>query len=185
LLGLLLLLLFSAGAAIWVQDVVDGSDHAASLTPPAHVQVPAVTAGTSMAKTSGGAVGNLAGTTTAPQQPEGGFDVSGDATSLLYPGGAASPIELVFHNPGGSPLTVTGVTVSVDGTSAPRCSADNFEIARQLSATPLVPAGSTRSLSDLGVPTSQWPAIQMVASGNQDACSTSTVNLSYSGTGRS
>jgi hypothetical protein len=189
LLALFLLLLSFVAGAVWVQDVVDGSDHAASLTPPPHALVPAgSTHSASISRANAASEGGssyLTAEAPAPSQPASGFDVRGDATGLLYPGGAPSLIELVFHNPGSTPITVTNVTVSVGGTSAPRCSSDNFEIARQLSATPLVPAGATESLSDLGVPRSQWPAIQMLASGNQDACRTSTVSLAYAGTGRS
>jgi hypothetical protein len=187
LLGLLLLLLTSAASAVWVQDVVDGSDHAASLTPPASSpQAPAAarhTAGVSKAKTA--SIVGSSDLATASEPSTATFDVRGDATQQLYPGGVASPIELVFHNPGSSPITIEGITVSVSGTSAPLCSTQDFQIARQLSATPLLPAGSTVSLSELGVPRSQWPAIQMLGTGDQDACRASTVSLSYSGTGRS
>ncbi len=101
---------------------------------------------------------------------------------LLYPGGAAVPINLVFTNPNGSPITIQSVTVSVAGTSVAACSSGNFTIAHQLSATPTVPANSTRSLQDLGVPQSAWPQLQMVSSGNQNACQSATVSLSYTGT---
>ena len=73
-------------------------------------------------------------------------------------------------------VTVTGTSA---GTSCP--AAGNFSIAQQLSAQPVIPANSTKSLSDLGVPQSQWPTLQMLDNGNQDPCATASVNLGYSG----
>jgi hypothetical protein len=109
------------------------------------------------------------------------FTISGNATSTLYPGGAASPIELTFENPNTSPITITDVTVTVTGTTAAGCGAGNFQVTQQLTATPVVPANSTKSLTDLGVPQSQWPKVQMLDSGNQDACKSATVHLDYAG----
>jgi len=110
------------------------------------------------------------------------FTIAGNATSTLYPGGQASPIDLVFTNPNTSPITITGATVTVSGTSAAGCAAGNFTLTQQLTATPVIPANSTRSLSDLGVPQSQWPMLKMLDSGNQMVCRLATVNLSYAGT---
>ncbi len=114
------------------------------------------------------------------------FTIAGSplAGVLLYPGGPAVPINLVFTNPNTSPIMVQSVTVSVTGTSAAGCGPANFTVAQQLTATPTVPASSTESLQDLGVPQSQWPQLQMVDTGNQDACKNATVNLSYSGQAR-
>ena len=41
------------------------------------------------------------------------FSIAGNAVNTIYPGGAASPINLVFTNPNTSPITVTDVTVTV------------------------------------------------------------------------
>jgi hypothetical protein len=111
------------------------------------------------------------------------FTISGSPLSgvLLYPGGPSVPVNLVFTNPNGSPITVQSVTVSVTGTSAVGCSPGNFAVAQQLNATPIVPAGSTRSLQDLGVSQSDWPRLQMGGSGNQDDCQSATVDLGYEG----
>jgi hypothetical protein len=75
------------------------------------------------------------------------------------------------------------VTVTVTSTSAgASCpAAGNFSIPQQLLAQPVVPANSTRTLTQLGVPQSQWPTVQMLDSGNQDGCKTASVNLQYSG----
>ncbi len=101
---------------------------------------------------------------------------------LLYPGGPAVAIDLVFTNPNGTPITIQSVTVSVSGTSAAGCGAGNFSISHQLSATPTVPANSTRSLQDLGVPQPDWPQLQMSGGGNQNPCQNATVGLAFSGT---
>ena len=112
------------------------------------------------------------------------FAISGSPLpgSLLYPGGPAVAINLVFTNPNGTPITIQSATVSVSGTSAAACGAGNFSVAHQLSATPTVPANSTRSLQNLGVPQSDWPKLQMSGSGNQNPCQNATVDLAYSGT---
>jgi hypothetical protein len=112
------------------------------------------------------------------------FIISGSPLSgvLLYPGGPSVPVNLVFRNPNGSPITVQSVTVSVTGTSSVSCSAANFAVAQQLSATPTVPAGSTKSLQELGVAQPNWPQLQMADVGNQDGCQNAIVALGYAGT---
>jgi hypothetical protein len=112
-----------------------------------------------------------------------GFSISGSppAGSLLYPGGRPVPLNLVFTNPNASPITVDTVTVSVTGTSAPGCDPSGFTVAQQLAATPTVPADSTLSLQDLGVAQSDWPQLEMIDAGDQDACQNATVSLAYSG----
>jgi len=101
---------------------------------------------------------------------------------FLYPGGAVLPVNLLFTNPNGWAITVQSVTTSVAGTNAAGCGAENFAVVQQLTAHPVVPAGSTRALQDLGVPQSRWPQLRMLDAGNQDACRSATVNLSFSGT---
>jgi hypothetical protein len=112
------------------------------------------------------------------------FTISGSPLGgvLLYPGAPPVPINLVFTNPNGSPITIQSANVSVTGTSAAGCGAGAFAMTQQLTATPTVPANSTKSLQDLGVPQANWPKLQMADSGNQNACQNATVNLSYSGT---
>jgi hypothetical protein len=112
------------------------------------------------------------------------FSISGyvPTGALLYPGGAAVPLNLVFANPHSAPITVQSVTTSVTGTSASGCGAANFSLSQQLQATPTVPAGATASLQGLGVPQSQWPQVRMLDAGNQDACRNASVDLAYTGT---
>jgi hypothetical protein len=112
------------------------------------------------------------------------FSISGGppAGRLLYPGGSAVAVDLVFTNPNATPITVQSVTVSVNGTSAHGCGAENFRVIQQLNATPTVPAGSTKTLEELGVAEEDWPQLQMADAGDQDACQNAVVNLAYSGT---
>jgi len=117
------------------------------------------------------------------------FTIAGNATTTLYPG-VASPINLVFTNPNSVPITVTTVTASITGTSDnTNCPAGtNFAIGQQLSpsAVVVVPANSTKSLSDLGVPQAQWPTIAMVETHtNQNACANKSVSLNYTGSAHS
>jgi len=115
------------------------------------------------------------------------FTISGNAVNALYPGGVASPINLVFTNPNSVAITVTSVTVTISSTSGgASCLPANFSIGQQLMVSVTVPATSTKSLSDLGVPTASWPTILMVETGaNQNACAAKTVNLSYAGSAHS
>jgi hypothetical protein len=115
-----------------------------------------------------------------PWQP---FAVAGRplAGVLLYPGGAPVPINLVFTNRAKAPITVRNVTVTVTGTDRLGCAANNFTLARQLTAQPVVPADSTETLHNLGVPQSQWPQLQMLYGGRQDVCMNATVNLAFAG----
>jgi hypothetical protein len=108
-----------------------------------------------------------------------GSPLAGD---LLYPGATGVAINLVFTNPSATPITIQSVAVTVSGTSAPGCATANFTVAQQLTATPVVPGNSTRSLQDLGVPQADWPKLQMAAGGNQNACQNAAVDLAYSGT---
>jgi hypothetical protein len=102
--------------------------------------------------------------------------------SLLYPGAPAVAINLVFTNPNAAPITVQSVTVSVSGTSVAGCTVANFTVSQSLTATPTVPGNTTKSLQDLGVPQTDWPKLQMTDTGNQDACQSAAVDLTYSGT---
>jgi hypothetical protein len=46
-----------------------------------------------------------------------------------------------------------------------------------------VPASSTRTLAELGVPAAQWPQISIIdLPTNQDGCRTASVTLAYAGT---
>jgi hypothetical protein len=136
--------------------------------------------------------GNLSGTTSftwtiTPSRTGIPFTVNGAAIRTLYPD-VTSPINLVFTNPNDVPITVTIVTTSISGTSDPaNCPvAGNFSIGRQLQVSVVVPASSTRSLSDLGLAQASWPTVVMANPPvNQNGCRTKTVNLSFTGSAHS
>ena len=114
------------------------------------------------------------------------FQVSGAPLSgaLLYPGGSDVPVNLVVTNPNHVAIAVTAVTTAVNRTGSSGCSAGDFLVPAQLSATPVIPAGSTRSLEELGIPQSQWPKLRMIDQGNQDACRGAQLTLAFDGTAR-
>jgi hypothetical protein len=121
-------------------------------------------------------------------KPPAPFTIAGDAVGLLYPGGSALPVNLVFTNPNSAAIEITSVKVTVGGTSAAACGAGNFEVVHNLLTSPhtvVVPANSTRSLKALGIPRSQWPKLRMLRHGNQSGCERATVHLSYSGSAHS
>ena len=103
-------------------------------------------------------------------------------TSGLSPG-VAKPIDLVLSNPNSVAIKILSVTVAVQtGTSKPGCAGSNFEITKQLTGDVTVPAGVTRSLTQLGVSQAQWPVLRMKnLTTNQDACKNTTFTLTYTG----
>ena len=113
------------------------------------------------------------------------FPISGQPDRTLTPGGERAAIDLALTNPHGAAMTVTGLGVSVASTNASGCGVQNYAIDDYTGPFPLtVPAHSTRTLSQLGVPRSQWPAARMLnLPANQDACKGATVRLAYTGAG--
>jgi len=120
-------------------------------------------------------------TDTAPSGAGSIPSVSGNLTSLLYPG-TTQLLDLVFTNPNSAPVTVAanGVHITIS-TNDSACSAANFRVNRGLTAAVTIPANSTESLAQLGVPSGEWPVIGMVDTHtNQDACEGATLTLDYS-----
>jgi hypothetical protein len=110
------------------------------------------------------------------------FKIWGGAGKALYPGAPAVPIDLGFTNPNSFPITVSGVTVKVRGTTKPACDRSNFVTSGQLGVAVRLPAATTTSLSRLGVSNSAWPRLAMVASAlSQDACENASLHLAYAG----
>ncbi|HVW31832.1 MAG TPA: hypothetical protein VHL53_04775, partial [Acidimicrobiia bacterium] len=120
---------------------------------------------------------------TPPGREPATFTVSGNPAGTVRPG-ASAPIDLTIANPNGSDLTVTAVTIAVGPPSVPACGAGTLAVSRPFSGPVVVPAHTTRSLSALGIPQSQWPALTMPQSPvNQDACQQATFPITYTGTG--
>lgn len=124
-----------------------------------------------------------AGELTAGPAPP--FSISGSIADPLMPG-VSEPLDLAITNPNQAPLDVASPTVLLDAVGAPQatgslpCGPSDFSVV-QYSGPPLtIPASSTRSLSDLGIPAMLWPQVSLVdRPANQDGCQGATLNLSY------
>jgi large repetitive protein len=121
------------------------------------------------------------------------FTISGGPGGQLFPGAAASPINLQFSNPNSVGMSVTSLSVSVQSvSSAPNatpahpCTVTNFAATQFSGSYPFtIPPGSS-SLSSLGFSPVQMPKVRMLDSGgNQDGCKNATISLSYSGSAQS
>lgn len=122
---------------------------------------------------------------------DSGFKVSGETTGVLSPG-ATSPVNLSIQNPFTFPIkivevgTTLGVTTKRGSADEPACNGTtNFEVSKQLeavSAAIVVPAQSTKSLSELGVAQNRWPTITMKdLNVDQGACQGVRLTLQYAG----
>jgi hypothetical protein len=121
-------------------------------------------------------------TTTPPSNSIDSPTVSGNLTALLYPG-TSQVLDLVFTNPNSSPITVAanGVNIALSTSRAGCPASTNFSVDRGLTTSVTVPANSTDSLAQLGVPTTDWPVIGMTETHtNQDACEGAALTLTYS-----
>lgn len=118
----------------------------------------------------------------------GRFTVTGDAGGLLSPG-VTVPIDLTLSNPDRVPLSVTNLTVTIRSV-LPRpgrsCTASDYAVSQYTGPYPLVlPGGSSRSLTRLGVSAQLWPKTTFVNRPvNQDGCRGARVELGYLGTGQ-
>ena len=100
-------------------------------------------------------------------------------------------VDLTMSNPHEVAMTVSGLTITVDSITAPHadghhlCSVDDFMVEQPANGLRLVlPAGTSRSLSGLGIDHERWPRIGMVNRPlNQDGCKGALVALSYAGSG--
>jgi hypothetical protein len=118
------------------------------------------------------------------------FSVTGNVSTPLEPG-SAQPIDAVLSNPNSLPLSVTGLVVTIQGVTAPQatstlpCGPNDFAVQQYGGKLPLtVPASSSRSLSDLGIPAAQWPQISILdLPTNQDGCQGASLGLGFSGRG--
>jgi hypothetical protein len=117
-----------------------------------------------------------------------GFTISGDV-GVLQPG-ANEPIDLSLSNPNSQPITVDSVTVTAQTVSAPGasvwfpCTLDDFSVQQFSGQYPLViPANTTLAMSDLGIPSSDWPQLGFRDRPvNQDGCQGASITVSYQGT---
>jgi hypothetical protein len=129
--------------------------------------------------------------TAAPSAATPDFSLTGDVRAPLEPG-LAEPIDVLITNPNSVALTVNSLTVAVQAISAPRatstlpCTQADFTVQPYSGQIPLtVPAGGSESLSQLSVPTNQWPEISLAdLPTDQDGCQGASLSLAYSADAR-
>jgi hypothetical protein len=108
------------------------------------------------------------------------FTIAGDVPTALLPGTTAA-VDLRITNPNSTPITVISNAISVT-TSRDGCSPSNFMQVQDLARPVTVPAGTTATLSQLGLPRPEWPAIGMLDTAtSQDACKNAVLALHYRG----
>jgi hypothetical protein len=112
------------------------------------------------------------------------FLISGGALQPLYPGGPAQSLNLSISNSNSFAIRITALTATIRSqTLNGTCSTSaNFTVVHNLLVSVVIPAHSTKSLSDLGVATSDRPQIRMIDTNvNQDSCRGANLQLVYSG----
>lgn len=111
------------------------------------------------------------------------FTIAGDADGLA-PGAAPAQIDASFSNPSSKGISVTSFSVSLaSSTSVPACAASDFAVTQYSGPLPLaIPAGATRTLSQLGIDPALFPTVQLLDRAyNQDDCKGVHVTLKYAG----
>jgi hypothetical protein len=113
------------------------------------------------------------------------FTISGDLDTTLYPGGSGA-VDLALTNVTSGELTVGEITVTVASVNTQpqrQCLVEDFVVTQLDQALQFsLPAGATRTLTQLGVATADLPRVAMTNTPvNQDGCKNSTVNLAFAG----
>lgn len=118
------------------------------------------------------------------------FSITGSVAVPLEPG-SPQPIDVLITNPNDLPLNLMSLTVGVHSIRAPRasaalpCTAADFTVGPYTGQALTIPASSSRSLSALGVPGSQWPEVGVInRPTNQDGCQGASLSLTYSSEAR-
>jgi hypothetical protein len=116
--------------------------------------------------------------------PGHAFTLTGTLDRQLAPG-VTGYLDLALANPNNQTMRVTALSVTITGIGAPGCGPANFTTAPFSGGPVSVPANTTRTLSQLNVPKSEWPSVTMVdLPSNQDACKGTSLSLAYTGTGQ-
>lgn len=112
------------------------------------------------------------------------FTMSGNISGPFYPGTSQS-VNLSITNPNPAQITIPAgsITITVTTSNQAQCpGATNFTMSQSLTQAVPVAGNSTDSLSQLDVPTADWPIVKMIDTNtNQDACENLTLTLHYSG----
>jgi hypothetical protein len=108
------------------------------------------------------------------------YSIAGDSSVPLLPG-TNSGVDLQIINPNPMPITVVSDSTTVT-TSSGSCTPSNFAMVQELHVPVTVPAGTSATLSSLGIPPDDWPTVGMLDTGSdQDACQGVRLTLHYQG----
>jgi hypothetical protein len=135
--------------------------------------------------TVGGTSVSRAANVTLIVQKNQNFQISGGLGTKLFPGRHAA-LDLALTNSQNFDIRVTAIAVGIEeGTSKPGCSGiQNFKVAQVPAARyPItVPAGQTKTLTQLGVADGDKPQIEMLNQPwNQEACKNASLTLTFNG----
>lgn len=119
------------------------------------------------------------------------FTVTVPAFGPFAPGDSF-PLDLAITNPNNQSLLVTNLSGSIQAVSKAAgvtgtCTTGDYAVSAFGGSYPLtIPAGATRTLSQLGVPSTQEPAVSMPdsVSTSQDGCRGASVTVSFTGSGQ-
>ena len=126
--------------------------------------------------------------TTLAQQSS--FVITASPTEPMAPG-VRVPLDLLLKNSNDTKMSVTDVEVTVQKVEAPnssdrlRCLVGDFSVEQAADGIDLtLPPGTTRTLSALSLPSTQWPKVGMRnTSVNQDGCKGASLTLAFSADG--
>ncbi len=115
------------------------------------------------------------------------FTITGNASGLLYPGAAPTPIAITFHNPNNVPIYVTGLTVTVVVHSTNvNCDSDNIALAQSNLSSSIMATVPANGTATLPAGSATAPTIQLVnLPTDQNPCKNATFTLNYSGSAHS
>jgi hypothetical protein len=117
--------------------------------------------------------------------------ITGVVSGLLAPG-VERPIDVTVTNPNNHAIQIETLTITVNaattknGHANPACiGTSNLVVSRSLQGDVIVPKNASRSLNELGIPHSDWPAVTMPnLSVNQDACKNTAFTFDITATAR-
>lgn len=111
--------------------------------------------------------------------------ISGSAAGPVSPG-VLAPIDLAFTNPYDFPVSLTGLHVSIAGTTTAHaansrtCNAADFGVVQADNLQFTLGARETGSLGGQSIPRAHWPQVRMHNQpANQDGCKAASLTLRY------
>ena len=118
------------------------------------------------------------------------FEITGSPTNPMSPG-VHVPLDLRMQNTNETSMSVQDLVVVVRRVDAPRstdrlpCLVEDFTVEQAPDGIDLtLPPQATTSLSDLSLPSTQWPHVGLRnTSVNQDGCKGASLTLEFSASG--